>query len=114
MSCAFEFRSSSWLEAEILDLLRERECSLCITDADENQKNEIINTAPWGYLRLRRSDYTDVDLSQWMERILAQKWQRVFVFFKHEEEAKGPETAIHFHELTKSRVKKKRHDRKNN
>ncbi len=85
---------------EILDLLRERGCSLCIADTDENPANEIIATAPWGYLRLRRSDYTDADLSQWMERILSQKWERAFVFFKHEEEAKGPEMAIRFHELT--------------
>jgi uncharacterized protein YecE (DUF72 family) len=38
-------------------------------------------------------------LSEWMKRILAQKWERVFVFFKHEEEAKGPETAMRFREL---------------
>ena len=106
MSCAFEFRSPSWLDAEILDLLRERGCSLCIADADENPANEIIRTAPWGYLRLRRSDYTDADLSQWMERILSQKWERAFVFFKHEDEAKGPEMAMRFRELADSRAKK--------
>ena len=106
MSCAFEFRSPSWLDVEILDLLREGGCSLCIADADENPTNEIISTAPWGYLRLRRSDYTDADLSQWMERILSQKWERAFVFFKHEEEAKGPEMAMRFRELAESSVKK--------
>jgi uncharacterized protein YecE (DUF72 family) len=106
MSCAFEFRSSSWLDVEILDLLRERGYSLCTADTDENPANEIINTAPWGYLRLRRSDYTDADLSQWMERILSQKWDKAFVFFKHEEEAEGPQMAIRFRELIDSRVKK--------
>jgi uncharacterized protein YecE (DUF72 family) len=100
MSCAFEFRSPSWRDVEILDLLRKRGCSLCIVDADENPTNEIINTATWGYLRLRRSDYTDADLSQWMKRIVSQKWERAFVFFKHEEEAKGAEMAIRFRELT--------------
>jgi uncharacterized protein YecE (DUF72 family) len=99
MSCAFEFRNPSWLDVEIMDLLRERGCSLCIADSDENPINVIINTAPWGYLRLRRSEYRDVDLSEWMKRILSQKWERVFVFFKHEEEAKGPETAMRFREL---------------
>src|SRR4030043_296296 len=106
MSCAFEFRSPSWLNVEILDLLREKGCSLCIVDSDENPTNEIIDTAPWGYLRLRRSDYTDADLSQWMERILSQKWERAFVFFKHEEEAKGPEMAMRFREIAESSVKK--------
>jgi len=72
MASAFEFRSPSWLNDEILDLLRKKGASLCIADADENPAKEIIGTAPWGYLRLRRSDYTDADLSQWLERILSQ------------------------------------------
>ena len=55
--------------------------------------------ATWGYLRLRRSDYTDADLAQWLERIRSQKWKRAFVFFKHEDEAKGPEAAMRFQEL---------------
>jgi uncharacterized protein YecE (DUF72 family) len=103
ISCAFEFRSPSWLDVEILELLLKRRCSLCIADTDENPANEIISTAPWGYLRLRRSDYTDTDLSQCMERILSQKWERAFVFFKHEEEAKGPKMAMRFRELATMR-----------
>lgn len=106
ISCAFEFRSSSWINVEILDLLRARGLSLCLADTDENPAKEIINTAPWGYLRLRRSDYTDADLSQWLERILSQQWEKAFVFFKHEEKAKGPEMAIQFLELTDARCKK--------
>jgi uncharacterized protein YecE (DUF72 family) len=102
VSCAFEFRSPTLLDAGILDLLREKGCSLCTADSDENPASRIIPTAPWGYLRLRRSDYTDADLSKWMERILSQKWERAFVFFKHEEEAIGPETAIRFRALAGS------------
>ncbi|MDD5167989.1 MAG: DUF72 domain-containing protein [Syntrophales bacterium] len=97
---AFEFRHPSWLNEEILALLRERECSLCIADTDENPTTEIIRTASWGYLRLRRSDYTEADLLAWRGRILSQKWDKAFVFFKHEEEAKGPEMAMRFHALT--------------
>jgi uncharacterized protein YecE (DUF72 family) len=102
-SCAFDFRSSTWLEGGILDLLRERGCSWCIEDTDENPVEKMISTAPWGYLRLRRSDYTDADLSQWAERVLSQKWESAFVFFKHEDEAKGPEIAMRFHELIDSK-----------
>jgi len=106
-TCAFEFRNPSWLDGKILDLLRERGCSLCIADTDENPANEIIFTAPWGYLRLRRSDYTDDDLSQWLERIFSEKWEKAFVFFKHEDDdAKGPELATRFRELADSRVRK--------
>jgi uncharacterized protein YecE (DUF72 family) len=106
-ACAFEFRSPSWADDEILDLLRERGSSLCIADSDENPADEIIGTAPWGYLRLRRSGYTDADLSQWLERILSQKWERAFVFFKHEEDdARGPEVAVRFRELADSRFRR--------
>jgi uncharacterized protein YecE (DUF72 family) len=99
VSCAFEFRSPSWLNDDIFDVLREKGCSLCIADSDETPVNKIISTASWGYLRLRRSDYTDADLSHWLEQIYAQKWEKAFVFFKHEEEAKGPKLAVRFREL---------------
>ena len=104
--CTFEFRSPSWLVAEIFDLLSEKGCSLCISDTDENPANEIIDTAPWGYLRLRRSDYKDADLAQWLKDISSQKWEKAFVFFKHEDEAIGPEMALRFRELADSIVKK--------
>jgi uncharacterized protein YecE (DUF72 family) len=102
-ACAFEFRSPSWLDNEILDLLRGRGSSLCMVDADENRVDEIISTAPWGYLRLRRSDYTDADLAQWLEKILSQKWEKAFVFFKHEDEARGVDAAARFREFVDSR-----------
>ena len=106
MACAFEFRSPSWLDDEIIDLLRRNESSLCIADSDENPVNQIIPTAKWGYLRLRRPDYTDADLSQWREKILSQKWEKAFVFFKHEDEAGGAEMAMRFQELIDLKVKK--------
>jgi uncharacterized protein YecE (DUF72 family) len=105
-ACAFEFRNPSWIEDEILDLLRERGSSLVIADADESPAKEIIRTASWGYLRLRRSDYTDADLSQWLGRILSQEWEKAFVFFKHEEKARGAELAVRFRELADSRGEK--------
>ena len=107
-SCAFEFRSPSWLDDKILELLLQKGCSLCTADVDEKPAEAIIPTASWGYLRLRRSDYSNDDLSQWMERILSQKWEKAFVFFKHEGAAIGPKTAIRFQELIDSRAKKQK------
>jgi uncharacterized protein YecE (DUF72 family) len=108
MASAFEFRNPTWLNDEILDLLREKEASLCVADSDENPAHEIIRTAPRGYVRLRRSDYADADLSEWTERILSQEWEEAFVFFKHEDEdpVRGPQMAMRFQELIDSRVKK--------
>ncbi len=105
ISCAFEFRNPSWLDDGILNLLRERDYSLCTADADENPAARVISTAPWGYLRLRRSVYTEADLAQWLGKILAQKWEKAFVFFKHEGEAGGTEMAIRFRELADSEAK---------
>jgi uncharacterized protein YecE (DUF72 family) len=98
--CAFEFRSPTWLEdPAIPDLLREKGCSLCTADMDEKPADAIFSTAPWGYLRLRRSDYTEADLLGWLEKIRAQKWKKAFVFFKHEDKARGAELALRFQDL---------------
>jgi hypothetical protein len=35
-------------------------------------------------------------VTAWAERVRAQPWQRAFVFFKHEDEARGPEFAATF------------------
>lgn len=94
--CAFEFRSPTWQEAGVADLLRGRGHSLCTADTDEAPAGEIDATATWGYFRLRRPGYTEADLVKWAERITAQPWERVFVFFKHEEEAMGPKLALRF------------------
>ena len=104
MACAFDFRSPTWLEGGVPGLLRKKGCSWCIEDTDEKPVQEIISTTTWGYLRLRRSDYTDADLSQWAERIFSQKWERAFVFLKHEDEAKGAELAMRFQGLVDSRL----------
>jgi uncharacterized protein YecE (DUF72 family) len=101
-ACAFDFRSPSWFAAETLNLLREKGCSWCLEDTDEKPVLEITSTVDWGYLRLRRSDYTDADLSEWVERILAQQWERAFVYFKHE--TKGAELAMRFQALVDSRL----------
>lgn len=103
-ACAFEFRHPSWSDAGIQDLLREKGCSLCIADTDENPVKEIISTAQWGYVRLRRSEYTDADLSLWADRVLAQKWDKAFVYFKHEGEAIGPELAMRFNEIVDGKL----------
>jgi len=102
ISAAFEFRHPSWLKDETLDLLRAREFSLCIADTDESPADKIISTASWGYLRLRRSEYTDAALAGWLEKILLEKWKKTFVFFKHEDEAKGPQSAMRLKELVLS------------
>src|SRR5438105_11757352 len=52
---AFEFRHESWFDNEIFSLLRARNCALVVSDTDDKPLDEIISTAAWGYLRLRRA-----------------------------------------------------------
>jgi uncharacterized protein YecE (DUF72 family) len=89
---AFEFRHESWLDEETFAALREAGAALCAADTDETEAT-LLATTDWGYLRLRRWDYTDVDLRAWAEKIRGQPWKEAFVFFKHEEEGKGPKLA---------------------
>jgi uncharacterized protein YecE (DUF72 family) len=71
-------------------------------DTDEKPIQEIISTAPWGYFRMRRADYTDSALKEWAQKLQAQQWDKAFVFFKHEDDeaARGPQLAMQFRELT--------------
>ena len=97
---AFEFRHPSWLDDEVFGLLREHRAALCIADADDHLEVPMIVTAAWGCLRLRRPDYDDAALKRWLKQIRQQDWQDAFVFFKHEDEAKGPQLAKRFLERT--------------
>ena len=54
----------------------------------------VISTASWGYLRLRRDDYTPGEVARWRAEVGAQPWSVAYVFFKHEDEARGPRFAV--------------------
>lgn len=98
----FEFRNQSWFDDEVLAVLREHNAALCLAEAENDVEVPFAATASWGYLRLRRPDYTDKDLRDWARRIRDQPWTDAFVFFKHEDEAKGPKFAKRFLELLNS------------
>ncbi|HEX4129109.1 MAG TPA: DUF72 domain-containing protein [Pirellulales bacterium] len=90
---AMEFRHPSWFDDGVFDLLREYNTVLCVADAADDLKVPFVATADWGYLRLRRSGYDATALNVWAKRINALPWQDCFVFFKHEDEGKGPKLA---------------------
>ena len=56
-------------------------------------------TADWGYVRLRRPDYTTAKLKAWLKRMRDQDWGDAFVFFKHEDDGTGQKFAARFLEL---------------
>jgi uncharacterized protein YecE (DUF72 family) len=94
LRAAFEFRHASWFDDEIFHLLGARNIALCIADTDALSAPKKI-TADYGYLRLRREDYTKSDIARWAAFLRAQKshWKDAFVYFKHEARGIGPKLA---------------------
>ena len=92
----FEFRDDSWYDDEISGLLSGGNFIFCFSDVDEKETPAIINTSDWGYLRLRRQEYSANDLKGWADRINAQSWKKALVFFKHEGGGIGPKIAEEF------------------
>ncbi len=101
---AFEFRHESWFNDEVFGLLRSKNCACVVSDTDEKPLTEIVSTADWGYLRLRKTNYEASDLVAWMKRVQDQKWNDAFIFFKHEDEGVGPKLAKEFLALAESNL----------
>ena len=81
---ALEFRHASWFDDEVYDALRSHDVALVGVDEDEKSW-PLVPTAPWGYIRLRRTEYGEDELGGWVERIRSQPWEEAFVFLKHDE-----------------------------
>jgi uncharacterized protein YecE (DUF72 family) len=94
MRAAFEFRHPSWFDDEVFAALKAHNLALCTADS-EKLSAPVIATADFGYLRLRREDYTSDDVARWTNTVQAQKlnWSDAFVYFKHEESGIGPKLA---------------------
>jgi len=92
---AFEFRHPTWFDDGVLDLLRGHGAALCLADTEEGE-TPLVATARFGYLRLRRPEYDPASLARWAERIASQPWEEAYVYFKHEDEARGPAFALAF------------------
>ncbi len=96
MRAAFEFRHASWFDETVYAVLREHGAALCIAES-EDLETPAQATAPFGYLRLRREDYTPAMLTEWAAFVQEQtQWGDVFVYFKHEERGVGPKFARAF------------------
>jgi uncharacterized protein YecE (DUF72 family) len=93
---AFEFRHPTWFDDDVLSLLSDKNLPLVVSDTDDLPISRIDRTADWGYLRLRRVNYSERDLVEWIRRIREQDWKETFVFFKHEDEGTGPKLAAEF------------------
>lgn len=95
---AFEFRHTSWNDADVFAQLERYGAALVTSDSGDGTA-DIVRTASFGYLRLRRPGYSDAELIDWWDRIDGQGWNEAYVFFKHEEAGAGPALARRFLDL---------------
>jgi uncharacterized protein YecE (DUF72 family) len=91
---AFEFRNETWFSDEVYAELRSAGASLCLSEREDNAPPPLVETAPWGYVRLRLEHYSDADLEQWARRLAATAWREVFIYFMHEPTAPGYAQAL--------------------
>ena len=101
---AFEFRHPTWFDDDVLDLLRSQNRPLVVSDTDDLPTTHIDKTADWGYLRLRRVNYSEENLVEWAARIRDQNWKETFLFFKHEDAGTGPKLAAQFLKIANSLI----------
>ena len=89
---AFEFRHESWFDDAVFERLKARNLALCVADS-EKLSAPVVVTADYGYFRLRDEGYTPEHIARWGDilRDTTSACRDVFVYFKHEEQGKGPE-----------------------
>ncbi|HEU4356333.1 MAG TPA: DUF72 domain-containing protein [Actinomycetota bacterium] len=91
---AMEFRHPSWREAR--DLLLAQGVAWCVAETDEQDPGpDDLSWEPFGFLRLRKTEYSDDELRAWAERIgpALETGHDVFCYFKHEDEGASPKMA---------------------
>jgi uncharacterized protein YecE (DUF72 family) len=88
VTLAVEFHHPSWFDDRVYSLLHRHNAALCITDADTDATaaqpvapREL--TADFGYVRLRRSAYSERSLRLWHAWLQTQPWERAQVVVKH-------------------------------
>ena len=90
----FEFRHDSWFDDEVYALLHGAGAALCVSEREDATAPPLVETAPWGYVRLRLEQYSAAELAAWSERLAATGWREVYVFFMHEPTAPGYAAAL--------------------
>src|SRR5206468_10975929 len=82
-----EANHPSWAADEVSEALAGAGAVLCATErAEDAEPPTIRRTGPFLYLRLRRHDYSDAELSTWHDRLepFLAAGDDAFVFFRHD------------------------------
>src|SRR5258706_4175012 len=81
---AVEFRDETWLADDVYEALRSAGAALCLSEREDNAPPPLVETAPWGYVRLRLETYSDAELAKWAERLPATKGRELYAYFMHQ------------------------------
>ncbi|HVN34754.1 MAG TPA: DUF72 domain-containing protein [Casimicrobiaceae bacterium] len=81
---SFEFRNETWFVDDVYDALKRAGAALCLSEREDNAPPPLVETAPWGYVRLRLENYSDDELRAWAKRLQATTWREIDVYFMHE------------------------------
>ena len=81
---AFEFRNETWFSDDVYDALKKVGAALVLSEREDNAPPPLVETASWGYLRLRLENYSDADLEAWAKRVAGTGWKETFAYFMHE------------------------------
>jgi uncharacterized protein YecE (DUF72 family) len=101
---AFELTHASWHRAEIDQLLLHHGHCRVVADKDDGTASWPV-LADWAYVRLRRENYTPAQLQTWLDDLGRRSLDRAYVFFKHEDTARGAEMALELAQLHASDAK---------
>lgn len=82
---ALEFRHASWFEEDTYGVLERSGAALVASETDDQQAPRRL-TAPFFYLRLRKSAYAEEELGEWAAWLNDAPGDG-FVYFKHDREA---------------------------
>jgi len=91
---AFEFRHDSWFADDVYEALKNGGAALCLSEREDNAPPPLVETAPWGYVRLRLETYADAELRRWAERLMQTRWREIHVYFMHEPTAPAYAAAL--------------------
>jgi uncharacterized protein YecE (DUF72 family) len=87
---AFEFRNATWFDESAYSVLKESNVALCQAE-NENLETPHVITADFVYMRLRKPDYTESELSSIEYRVeqYRSNGYPTYAIFKHEESPAG-------------------------
>ena len=80
----FEFRNDTWFTDEVYALLESKHAALCLSEREDAKPPPLVQTAPWGYVRLRLEQYSEADLAAWVVKLKDTQWREVYAYFMHE------------------------------